>query len=596
MPAGLFGRVSGKTTNSNASAQNGSTGRNGNSSGGAPNGAIRLRGAIGKYNGANTTEYDSITPRSGFWGQFKYDEDYGAPTWTSGQTHPTHTFTVNSGIASTFTSYTPMEYGNVRTSHYDATRQNVKLSDFYRGVTKTHTFSGGSHNYQRVPDTMGNYVTIPTSGEIRMSAFRDQAQAPAKDQLKTAYSQLAGPEGPGSSNNGNNRYSATQGANIIANTIFSTNINVTNEQGADNGVEYAGYNNYSYFANTYGPQGGTINVAGYGRYPGPQHFQANYSGVDNSTVANYHTSGSRYNTSISLDMWFSPKIGWGADDYNYMTPQTYSFLGGGSLGSGGSYPYGASHYQLRDENIWRPFLQTEWTTIYIQHTSATGYPTTPISNFTVYAYDPYKDFTQITGSQTWAYSNGNSIGSQTYTPTLLQNYDRFKSYYIQVPTNIANIHRIMGTFYKNSGNIISLRTLAFLPGKFTFRVDKTGDTNGGTQLSSSYGSTGTYSDNGYGFVLAATGATRSPDSSMWQSLHIDGRNSSGTQFSTDVYRRLLLNADYWYDGAAHEIGILRTSGTGYTSANAQAEVGTAGRGASARGPYIDIGVPDEYQD
>ena len=131
MPAGLFGRVSGKTTNSNASAQNGSTGRNGNSSGGAPNGAIRLRGAIGKYNGANTTEYDSITPRSGFWGQFKYDEDYGAPTWTSGQTHPTHTFTVNSGIASTFTSYTPMEYGNVRTSHYDATRQNVKLSDFY---------------------------------------------------------------------------------------------------------------------------------------------------------------------------------------------------------------------------------------------------------------------------------------------------------------------------------------------------------------------------------------------------------------------------------------------------------------------------------
>ena len=238
-------------------------------------------------------------------------------------------------------------------------------------------------------------------------------------------------------------------------------------------------------------------------------------------------------------MWFSPKIGWGADDYNYMTPQTYSFLGGGSLGSAGSYPYSASHYQLRDENIWRPFLQTEWTTIYIQHTSASGFPSTPISNFTVYAYDPYKDFTQITGSQTWAYSNGNSIGSQTYTPTLLQNYDRFKSYYIQVPTNIANIHRIMGTFYKNSGNIISLRTLAFLPGKFTFRVDKTGDTNGGTQLSSSYGSTGTYSDNGYGFVLAATGATRSPDSSMWQSLHIDGRNSSGTQFSTDVYSCLL---------------------------------------------------------
>ena len=71
MPAGLFGRVSGKTTNSNASAQNGSTGRNGNSTGGAPNGAIRLRGTIGKYNGSGTTEYDSITPRSGFWGAFK---------------------------------------------------------------------------------------------------------------------------------------------------------------------------------------------------------------------------------------------------------------------------------------------------------------------------------------------------------------------------------------------------------------------------------------------------------------------------------------------------------------------------------------------
>ena len=60
MPAGLYGRVSSSTSNSNANAQNGSTGRNGNSSGGAPNGAVRLRGEVGKYNGANTVEYDTI--------------------------------------------------------------------------------------------------------------------------------------------------------------------------------------------------------------------------------------------------------------------------------------------------------------------------------------------------------------------------------------------------------------------------------------------------------------------------------------------------------------------------------------------------------
>ena len=576
MPAGLYGRVSSSTSNTNASAQNGSTGRNGNSSGGAPNGAIRLRGTIGKYNGANTTEYDTVdvgTTANSVYQQQRIDQTWGSPTWTSGQNHPTHTFTMNSGIASTFYSnqsgFTPQTY-------VDAARSNVRLSDYYRS----------SSSSARVPDTMGNYVTIPTSGEIRMSTFRDQAQAPSKLDLKTAYEQLAGPEGPTSSNNGNNRYSATQGANIIANTIFSTNINVTNEQGADTSIEGSSVGGYSYFANYYGPQGGSINSYGYGRFPGPQHFQGNYSGVDNSTVANYHTSGSRYNTSISLDMWFGPKIGWGADSPTYMTPQTYSFLGGG---------YSTSS-DFRNRSLWKGFLKSEWTTIYIQHTSASGFPSTPISNFTVYAYDPYKNFVPITGSQTWAYSAGTSIGSQTYTPTLLQNYDRFKSYYIQVPTNIANIHRIMGTFYKNSGNIISLRTLAFLPGKFTFRVDKTGDTNGGTQLSSSYGSTGTYSDNGYGFVLAATGATRSPDGSMWQTIHIDGRGPTGYQFSTDVYRRLLLNADYWYDGAAHEIGILRTSGTGYTAANAQAEVTTSGRGVSARGPYIDIGVPDEYQD
>lgn len=568
MPAGIYGRVSPSTSNTNASAQNGSTGRNGSSSGGAPNGALRLRGTVGKYNGANTVEYDTISYNSSVTGNTRVDQNFGCPTWTSGQNHPTHTFTVNSGIGATFTKNT--DDGFTMRTYTDAIRDNVKLSDFYKGGA-------------RVPDTIGNYTTIPTSGEIRMSAFRNQAQLMKKADLKTAYSQLASQEGPTQYS----RYSATQGANHIANTIFSTNINATNEQGADKGVEGTGIGGYSYYANYYGPQGGSLNIDGYGRYPGPQHFQGNYSGVDDSTVANYHTSGSRYYTSIPLDMWFGPKIGWGADNHQYNTPQTYTFMGGNTVTSPTDY---------RDFPIWDAFLKTEWTTIYIQHTSASGFPSTPISNFTVYAYDPYKNFVPITGSQTWAYSAGTSIGSQTYTPTLLQNYDRFKSYYIQVPTNIANIHRIMGTFYKNSGNIISLRTLAFLPGKFTFRVDKTGDTNGGTQLSSSYGSTGTYSDNGYGFVLAATGATRSPDGSMWQTIHIDGRGPTGYQFSTDVYRRLLLNADWWYDGAAHEIGILRTSGSGYTSANAQAEVTTSGRGVSARGPYIDIGVPDEYQD
>ena len=79
MPAGLYGRVSSTTSNSNANVQNGSTGRNGHSGGGAPNGAIRLRGTIGKYNGSGTTEYDSITPRSGFWGAFKcHMQQYGA--------------------------------------------------------------------------------------------------------------------------------------------------------------------------------------------------------------------------------------------------------------------------------------------------------------------------------------------------------------------------------------------------------------------------------------------------------------------------------------------------------------------------------------
>lgn len=580
MPAGLFGRVSGKTTNSNASAQNGSTGRNGSSTGGAPNGAIRLRGTIGKYNGSGTTEYDSITPRSGFWGAFKYDEDYGAPTWTSGQTHPTHTFTVNSGIASTFTSYTPMQYNSVTTSHNDATRQNVKLSDFYRGVTKTHTFSGGNHTYQRVPDTMGNYVTIPTSGEIRMSVFRDQAQAPAKDQLRTAYLQLGGPAG----NATNYRYSGTQGANIIGNTLFTVNINATDNPGSNTGVETAGTGGYSYYANYYGPQGGSLNSYGYGRYPGPTRFVGNHTGLDDSTVANYHTSGSRYNTSISLDLWMGPKIGWGADDYEYMTPQTYSFLGENSLGSAGSYPYGASHYQLRDESLWRPFLQTEWTTIYIQHTALAGFPSTPISNFTVYAYDPYKDFGSIYGSQTWAYSAGSSIGSKTFTPTLVTNHDsRFRSYYIQVPTNIANIHRVMGTFYKNSSNIISLRTLSFFPGKFTFTTNAT-QTTGGSAIGSYYSSS---NDNGYGFVLCGMGASRSPDSSMYNQASISDYDSN------NMVRSLQVNADYWYDGAYHEVSVMDTSSG---SRRASAYVNPTGRMVSARGPYLDIGVADQYQD
>ena len=75
MPAGLFGRVSPSTSNetyghhagvdnTNASAQDGSTGRNGNSSGGAPNGAIKLRGEVGKYIGANACLlYTSPSPR-----------------------------------------------------------------------------------------------------------------------------------------------------------------------------------------------------------------------------------------------------------------------------------------------------------------------------------------------------------------------------------------------------------------------------------------------------------------------------------------------------------------------------------------------------
>ena len=90
MPAGIFGRVSSSTSNSNANAQNGSTGRNGNSSGGAPNGAIRLRGTVGKYNGASTVEYDTISYNSSVTGQTRVDQTFGCPTWTSGPVSYTH--------------------------------------------------------------------------------------------------------------------------------------------------------------------------------------------------------------------------------------------------------------------------------------------------------------------------------------------------------------------------------------------------------------------------------------------------------------------------------------------------------------------------
>ena len=166
---------------------------------------------------------------------------------------------------------------------------------------------------------------------------------------------------------------------------------------------------------------------------------------------------------------------------------------------------------------------------------------------------------------------------------MLQQYDRFYSYFVQIPTNIANIHRIIGAFYKNSGNIISLRTVCLFPGKFTFTAHKTGTTTGGTITSDAFSS---INDNGYGFVLCGMGATRSPDSSMYGSAYFSGNPASR-------YRRLQVNADYWYDGALHEIGVLDSS---VDYAQIQAYVSNTGRMISARGPYIDIGIPDQYQD
>tara|TARA_B100001248_G_scaffold222585_1_gene179139 strand:- start:758 stop:2473 length:1716 start_codon:yes stop_codon:yes gene_type:complete len=571
MPAGLFGRVSPSSSNSNASAQNGGTGRNGNSSGGAPNGAVRLRGEVGKYNGANTVEYDTGDFSSSYYSTHRVDENYGTPTFVNYTQHPTHTFTVNSGIGSTFTT-TSAHTGQSNSgsiSSTDKNRSNVKMSDFY---------TGGS----RVPDTIGNYSTIPSSGEIRMSAFRDQAQLPTKAEMRTAYLQLGGPAGQGT----NYRYSGTQGANEIGNTLFTVNINATDNPVSNFG--YSGVNEnqtmvYSYYGSTAyeNTQGGVINSVGLGKHPGPTRFVANHKGLDDSTIANYHTSGSRYNTSIPLDLWLGPKHGWATQmsvpyagsTHTGMPPQTYSFGGHSNTNS-----------LLRDNSLWKAFLQSEWTTIYIQHTALGGFPSTHISDFTVYAYDPYKNFGSIYGSQTWAYAAGNSIGSKTFTPVAVTNHDsRFRSYYIQVPTNIANIHRIMGTFYKNSSNIISLRTLSFLPGKFTFSSNST-QTSGGTAIGSYYSSS---NDNGYGFVLCGMGASRSPDSSMYNQAAISDYDSNNS------VRSLQVNADYWYDGAFHEVAVMDTSSG---SRRAGAYVNPTGRMVSARGPYLDIGVADLYQD
>ena len=567
MPAGLFGRVSPSSSNTNASAQNGSTGRNGNSSGGAPNGAVRLRGEVGKYNGANTIEYDTIDVGTGnsqtYYETHRIDAKFGAPTWTSGQTHPTHTFTVNSGIGATFTT-TNAHTGQSNSgseSSTDKNRSNVKLSDFYRG---------GS----RVPDTIGNYATIPTSGQISMSTFRNQAQLPTKAEMRTAYLQLGGPAGNGT----NYRYSGTQGANGIGNTLFTVNINATNNPTSNMGYTYnpsypAGMTT-SYFQT--GPQGGSSNTYGVGAFPGPTRFVANHSGLDDSTIANYHTSGSRYNSSIAMDLWLGPKIGWGAESATNMPPQTYSFAN--------VYVAGGNK---RDSALWKAFQQSEWTTIYIQNTALAGFPGYSISDITVYAYDPYKNFTPITGSQTWAYSNGNSIGSKTFTPIAVSAHpsgaEAFLSYYIQVPTNIANIHRVMGTFYKNSSNIISLRTLSFLPGKFTF-THNTYQASGGSAIGSYYSSS---NDNGYGFVLLGMGASRSPDSSMYNQASLTDYDSNNS------VRSLQVNADYWYDGAYHEVAVMDTSSG---SRRASAYVNPTGRMVSARGPYLDIGVADQYQD
>ena len=141
----------------------------------------------------------------------------------------------------------------------------------------------------------------------------------------------------------------------------------------------------------------------------------------------------------------------------------------------------------------------------------------------------------------------------------------------------------MGTFYKNSSNIISLRTLSFFPGKFTFTTNAT-QTTGGSAIGSYYSSS---NDNGYGFVLCGMGASRSPDSSMYNQASISDYDSN------NMVRSLQVNADYWYDGAYHEVSVMDTSSG---SRRASAYVNPTGRMVSARGPYLDIGVADQYQD
>ena len=80
------------------------------------------------------------------------------------------------------------------------------------------------------------------------------------------------------------------------------------------------------------------------------------------------------------------------------------------------------------------------------------------------------------------------------------------------------------------------------------------------------------------------GASRSPDSSMYSTANLSA--------SSNRLRRLQVNADYWYDGNLHEVGVLDTS----TASQVSASVSTTGRMVSARGPYLDVGIPDQYQD
>ena len=120
-----------------------------------------------------------------------------------------------------------------------------------------------------------------------------------------------------------------------------------------------------------------------------------------------------------------------------------------------------------------------------------------------------------------------------------------------------------------------------MPGKFTF-YNNQNTSSGGSVTSTLYGPG---NDNGYGFVLTSMGASRSPDSSMYSQAYMSSSVSNR-------YRRMMVNADYWYDGNFHEIGVLDTS----TNTTVNAYVNPSGRMVSARGPYINIGIADQYQD